>query len=820
MFYVNIFNSTCQVKNLDSRLDKILKRELRYKDPNTEFSLAKNEREIKKINNWLDSGKFSNNSKLEKRLAQLLHINRGLKKKLFVSLYRDGEFPTGLLPLVKEIMQNHDMEYELVDNRKKPQKKKHKFVLKQSFPALRYYQKDATKALMEQGGGRGIIVMPTGCHAKGTKVLMFDGTFKKVEDVAPGDLLMGPDSTPRTVQNLCRGRQQMAKIIPNKGKPFIVNIDHILSLKSTNEGKDFPCKTTGNEIINISVKDYLKKSKSFQHLYKLYRTGVDFEIGGACLEIPPYILGLWLGAGSSGQSALTTMDNEIRETWNNWGLKLKMIVKTHDLPNNKAKTYSLIKSHEQIRNPINIKFNKYNLLHNKHIPYDYKISSKKARLELLAGIIDTDGSKSSNSSYDIIQKREKLIDDVAYVARSLGFAAYKSTKLINNIPYYRLSISGDVYKIPVKLTRKVCNERRQKKDVLKTGFKVELLPEANYYGFTLDKDHLYLLEDFTVTHNTGKTMVVSKMIWDLGVNTLVITPNKSITDNMMSTLKHHFGKGKVEKLTTKTKKIKKPINVVNIQALVKINPNVLKDIDAVFIDEFHHAAADTYREVNLKHLKNCYYRIGVTATNFRNDGADMALESVLSNVLYTYTIKQAIKEGYLVKPEFEIVDTEVWDDGNYQETYKSAIVENEARNNLIADIAKEEFENNKHIIILVQQIEHGEKLQKMLEGSEFIHGNVKDLDREKLMENFRKGKYRILIGTSVIGEGVDLPIADTLIMAGGGKAKSQVLQNVGRVLRTFKGKLSALIIDFTDEGSRWLTEHSIIREEIYNEYYP
>ena len=75
-----------------------------------------------------------------------------------------------------------------------------------------------------------------------------------------------------------------------------------------------------------------------------------------------------------------------------------------------------------------------------------------------------------------------------------------------------------------------------------------------------------------------------------------------------------------------------------------------------------------------------------------------------------------------------------------------------------------------------------------------------------------------LIGTSVIGEGVDLPCAENLIMAGGGKARSQVIQNIGCVLGIMGEKEKATIFDFTDRDGGFLEEHSEERSLIYEEY--
>jgi superfamily II DNA or RNA helicase len=314
----------------------------------------------------------------------------------------------------------------------------------------------------------------------------------------------------------------------------------------------------------------------------------------------------------------------------------------------------------------------------------------------------------------------------------------------------------------------------------------------------------------------GKTITSVKIVWELGLPTLFIAPNKGISEMMFDTMVEFFGKGKVEKITSKSKVTKKPIGICNIQGLVKVPPSALKQFQVVVIDEFHHTAAATYQEVNEKHLSDIYYRIGLTATNFRNDGADLALEAVLSEVLYEYSVKQAFDDGFLVRPKFHILPLSFPTQGKYQDVYREGIVENVQRNQIIAELAKEHSKDS--VIILVQQVEHGETLQALIPGSVFIHGQEKDVVRQKAMKDFRKGILKCIIGTSVIGEGVDLPIANVLIMAGGGKARSGVIQNVGRVLRLFPGKTDALIYDFTDQDGSFLEEHSILRRHVYAGY--
>lgn len=362
------------------------------------------------------------------------------------------------------------------------------------------------------------------------------------------------------------------------------------------------------------------------------------------------------------------------------------------------------------------------------------------------------------------------------------------------------------------------NDLRKKPEFKKIKYVLKNpLPQLRYYqkeaANNLTKDYRGIAEMVT---GSGKTVLIAKMLWDLGLPSVIITPNKNITDMMLDTLRFYFGKSKVDKLTTKTSQLKKPINIVNMQAMIKIDPEVFSDIDAVFTDEFHHSSAETLQQINVNHLKNAYVRVGMTATNFRNDGSDIALEAVLSSVLYEYPATKAFEDGFLVEPEFRLIENKGISGRSYQDEYKKGIVQNLERNNTISELAHEHKDDN--IIILVQHVEHGENLKALIPHAKFIHGQTKDKDRQKLMENFRKGKLKCLIGTSVLGEGIDLPIAKILIMAGGGKAKSQIMQNIGRVLRLFPNKDKAIIYDFTDDGTNWLNSHSTLREEIYNEY--
>jgi len=378
-----------------------------------------------------------------------------------------------------------------------------------------------------------LLMGPSGCHRKGQKVLMFDGTLLAVEDVQVGDKLMGPDSKPRTVLELHRGTDEMVEIIPTKGQPWVVNKGHILTLVRTSKrlGKR-PGRaakyTATSEVKDVWLEEYLAWSRTQKSTHKLFRVPVDFEPAPA-LPLEPYFLGVLLGDGClRNRVAVTNEDPEVvREVYVQAGqYSLRVNVEAEGTS---SATYHLSGKHGggdgngPESNPITTRLRSLGLFgcdsETKFIPYVYKTASREDRLELLAGIIDTDGDLDDNCHY-YTSKSPALANDLAFVARSLGFAAYvkpcrKKSQNGTWGTYYRVSISGDVARIPVRVEYKQAHERRQVKDVLRVGFKTRELPPEDYFGFVLDGDHRYLLDDFTVTHNTGKTEIarsIAKML--------------------------------------------------------------------------------------------------------------------------------------------------------------------------------------------------------------------------------------------------------------------------------------------------------------------
>ncbi len=339
------------------------------------------------------------------------------------------------------------------------------------------------------------------CHGALTKILMHDGSIKCAKDIRTGDKLMGPDSKPRNVLSTTFGTGPMYRIKPYRGDSWECNDAHILSLKMNHDnGNVF----TKDQMINISVIDYLNETKKFKHCAKLWRTGVEFE--ESTVEHPPYLIGLWLGDGATNAPSITNSDDEIISYLKNledYTVRVTPDRNTFTLYISKKDTSD--RRHNRLLDYVRdcAYINK-----EKRIPKEYLINSRNIRLELLAGLIDTDGFKICESNYEIVTKYEGLCEDILYLCRSLSLSATKrlkrsTIKSIGFVGYYwKIIIGGDLHNIPVKVERRKVKKYTKRVNPLYSGFKVESLGVDKYYGFELDCDHLYLLNDFTVTHNT------------------------------------------------------------------------------------------------------------------------------------------------------------------------------------------------------------------------------------------------------------------------------------------------------------------------------
>lgn len=359
------------------------------------------------------------------------------------------------------------------------------------------------------------------CMAPGTRVIMADGSVEAVENIKVGDMLLGPDSKPRRVKSTTVGQGEMYRVESTSRmplfEPYVVNGHHILALKHSGNIRHgdrflFAPYVKGDHI-EISVDEYIQKSAHFRRLTKGYKVGI--ELPERKLPIDPYFVGLWLGDGISATSAVCSADQEIVDYLHEFAKTYGLNVRARN-PHKVAPVYHISPAvrggnmrKATDRNPLLKIMRGVGLIGNKRIPEDYMLSSRAQRLSLLAGLIDSDGHKNASGGYVIVCTRELMAHQISRLVMSLGFTGkIKKTSNKNQtgkvFGSYKISVFGDgLMDIPVLVERKkTTTERRQIKDALRSGVMISPVGPCTFHGFSLEGDGLFLLQDFTVTHNS------------------------------------------------------------------------------------------------------------------------------------------------------------------------------------------------------------------------------------------------------------------------------------------------------------------------------
>lgn len=268
----------------------------------------------------------------------------------------------------------------------------------------------------------------------------------------------------------------------------------------------------------------MQLSKTLKNELSGYKVSSEFH--EQYLPIPPYILGLWLGDGNRAKPELfiNKGEPEILKSWEDYAKSLGCNIRIEDGEG----CIGAWLNHElnpHKPNPFWKSIQDLGLERNKHIPSVYIRSSKMQRLQLLAGLVNSDGWSSGprRCSVNIGNTNEAMLQQAADIANSLGF--YTHLKMYRGIhtsviagrthickPYYHLCISAISEEfIELLLPHKRPIRKPSKKDVTISKLEITKLGVGSYVSVEVDKDHKFVLQDGTVVNNclTGVYVIVN-----------------------------------------------------------------------------------------------------------------------------------------------------------------------------------------------------------------------------------------------------------------------------------------------------------------------
>lgn len=261
--------------------------------------------------------------------------------------------------------------------------------------------------------------------------------------------------------------------------------------------------------------------------------------------------------------------------------------------------------------------------------------------------------------------------------------------------------------------------------------------------------------------------------------------------------------------------------------------------DCIFFDECHHLAADSW--VQLGESCPAIWRYGLTATAWSNpfeySHSDMYLMGLTGGVIVNVPSKVLRRRGYLADPVVTmfsankpVVSPRVrqWDN-----VYEEGIVKHSLRNSTILSLSQSLYEGEYKTLVFVGRINHGLLLVKHLvemgcrntyfvKGGELIYTwkpsgrwDINKITIGELSEQIRDEKNIVLVGTSVVDEGVDFPEVNALVMGTAMKKYRRSIQRAGRGMRPKEGDNKVYIFDFIDSMHPTLLHHSEYRIKTY-----
>lgn len=714
------------------------------------------------------------------------------KVALFIELAQGGLGPTvmtyhGLWKKIKELAETCGYVVHMHDKRVEMSRAQ---LL--NMHGFRFSQKRLlVEALIKEDSG--CIGAPTRfgkCLDPDTPVMMADGSIKLARDIRDGDFVMGQDSRPRRVMGCIQGEDVMYRVIPNKGEPFVCTQDHLLLLRRTNQGGSKSPNLDGKEIL-VTPAAYAAASKTFRHLHKLVKRSVDFP--ERPVEVSAYCYGLWLGDGHTRTVSLTTMDAPIASAWLREAKRLGLYWRAQKQPGNRSRVYHLTRKRVSDRRGTP-KVDTENLFlrlvkrsttsGTKRLDPRYVRNSREVRLQLLAGLIDSDGCICNGRALELTGKNEDFVKDVQFLARSLGFRATVGSKIrsahsTHTGVYHHVIVTGALDEIPLRLVRKKPRPDGNRLNFLSTGFQVENLGIGRYCGFELDgPDRLFLLGDFTVTHNTV-LMINTARAYPLEP-TVVCAPGLDLIRQLHTDFKKALIGRDVTRVTS-SKSRQSDFVVCSLDSLHHCNHGITR---LLMIDEPHATAADS-RIPQIKNFTQAR-KIGFGATlDGRFDGRNLVIEGLIGPVLSNRTYLDAVAEGAICPITVIncIIRFDPWNVSDRNSVMRKLLWES-ARVAKVVKIISDALPREWQTLLFI----------KNEDQAKFYHHHLKDANipiamakllttkgRRELTESVRMSEFMRAICSDIWVQGVTFSDMRALLNLSGGGPYTSAIQKPGRL---------------------------------------
>lgn len=270
-----------------------------------------------------------------------------------------------------------------------------------------------------------------------------------------------------------------------------------------------------------------------------------------------------------------------------------------------------------------------------------------------------------------------------------------------------------------------------------------------------------------------------------------------------------------------------PITISTYQTAYRHIHVLSKHFTLLIVDECHHLPADKFKII----AENSFApkRMGLSATVIREDGKHEELFPLMGGVVYYKAPEDLASRGYLapytihqvyvkLTPEErreyrelvklyreltgglqfnQVLEEAMKGNGRAQEALKvhsrlrQIIAKAEMKKQAVKWIVENELKRGSKILVFTQYVDQARELGKVL-GAPVLTGDVETRERKRILSEFKSGRSRVLVVTTVGDEGLDIPDVDVGIIVTGTGSRRQFIQRLGRLLRPREGKVAKL----------------------------
>lgn len=721
---------------------------------------------------------------------------------------------------------------------------------------VRPYQVDALNSLLVDGFG--IVIAGTGAgkaQPLTSKVLTPSG-WVNMGDVVVGSEVLTPNGIPSTVIGVYpQGEKKIYELTFHDGSKAKCCEDHLW--KVYRPKKLWHADTQEDVVDTKYIINFLNlKDGKQRHVPGNITIPLVDPIPGEVKDLPvdPYLLGVLIGDGSlsTGSIGFSSKDEQL----------IKHITYVVDVryglsvtSNNKNGScdYRIVNklassTFPPQKNVLMEKIKELNLnkkSKDKFIPQLYMSASIEQRWDLIRGLMDTDGTVDKKGNLSFTTTSEVLANDVQKLCWSLGSTATISSKIPtftykgekkNGTRAFTVFIRHPSPSQFFKLERKKQRCRMQHCDGrIQLGRRIVSVVEIGHQPAQCimidDDNHLYITDDYVVTHNTTINAALVDVYGKKGLRTITIVPNVSLISQTVTTfIGYGLDTGQYSGETKDTDHT----HVVSTWQALQNNPKLVSQFQVLVVDECQGAKARTIGSLINDYGKNIAHRFGLTGTLPKHKADATTITTSLGPIRFEIPAHELIAGGWLSVPNITILqlndqarldelmkeNSQLRDD-QQKITYDSEInflQQDKVRMRWIADFIIEKGSAHKgNVLCLVGNVSYGKKLTKLIPGATFLHGKDDQNVRQQVYDLFETHDDMIVIATvQIAGVGLSINRIFNLIYIDGGKSFVRTIQTIGRGLRKGKDKDSVDVVDICG-NLEYSRKHLTSRVKYYKE---